>query len=228
MRCLAQYIATPPVEPLEDERNITSRYRRIQTNLRGADGSNDTTYEVQAWGNGRGGIDAEWERFHEAWKESYLQNGYFNSSRTAVIPATTAKDMDTVMAALATASPATASLVAAAGTALAPATGANKARGKTPAATVTADRMDRGKTMAATVMERPQQQWRAAQRPPKRQRPVASLPLHPGEGQGEGRPPPTTYARRTPRRPIHRSAPILLRHKIATSQRSPLRIPLSS
>jgi hypothetical protein len=75
---VAQYMRTPPVEPLEDERNVTSRYRRIQTNLRGADGSNDTTYEVQAWGNGRGGMDAEWERFHSAWKESYLQNGYFN------------------------------------------------------------------------------------------------------------------------------------------------------
>ena len=33
---------------------------------------------MQAWGNGRGGIDAEWERFHDAWKESYLQNGYYN------------------------------------------------------------------------------------------------------------------------------------------------------
>ena len=75
---VAQYMRTPPVEPLEDERNVTSRYRRIQTNLRGTNGSNDTTYEVQAWGNGRGGIDAEWERFHDAWKESYLQNGYFN------------------------------------------------------------------------------------------------------------------------------------------------------
>jgi hypothetical protein len=75
---VAQYMRTPPVEPLEDERNVTSRYRRIQTNLRGTNGSNDTTYEVQAWGNGRGGIDAEWERFHDAWKESYLQNGYYN------------------------------------------------------------------------------------------------------------------------------------------------------
>jgi hypothetical protein len=77
---VAQYMRTPPVEPLDDERNVTSRYRRIQTNLRGTDGSNDSTYEVQAWGNGRGGIDAEWERFHNAWKESYLQNGYFNQS----------------------------------------------------------------------------------------------------------------------------------------------------
>jgi hypothetical protein len=71
---------TPPVEPLEDERAITSRYRRTRTNLRGTDGSFDTYYEVQAWGNGRGGIDAEWERFHSAWKESYLQNGFYNQS----------------------------------------------------------------------------------------------------------------------------------------------------
>jgi hypothetical protein len=75
---VAQYMRTPPVEPLEDERVVTSRYRRSRTNLRGAHGSVDTYYEVQAWGNGRGGIDAEWERFHDAWKESYLQGGYYN------------------------------------------------------------------------------------------------------------------------------------------------------
>jgi hypothetical protein len=77
---VAQYQRIAPVEPLEDERNVTSRYRRIRTNLRGTDGSIDSTSEVQAWGNGRGGIDAEWERFHDAWKESYLQNGYYNQS----------------------------------------------------------------------------------------------------------------------------------------------------
>jgi hypothetical protein len=75
---VAQYMRTPPVEPLDDPRLVTSRYRRSRTNLRGAQGSNDTYYEVQAWGNGRGGIDAEWERFHDAWKESYLQGGYYN------------------------------------------------------------------------------------------------------------------------------------------------------
>jgi hypothetical protein len=77
---VAQYQRIAPVEPLEDERNVTSRYRRIRTNLRGTDGSIDSTNEVQAWGNGRGGIDAEWERFHDAWKESYLQNGYYNQN----------------------------------------------------------------------------------------------------------------------------------------------------
>jgi hypothetical protein len=75
---VAQYMRTPPVEPLDDPRMVTSRYRRSRTNLRGNDGSFDTYYEVQAWGNGRGGIDAEWERFHDAWKESYLSGGFHN------------------------------------------------------------------------------------------------------------------------------------------------------
>jgi hypothetical protein len=76
---VAQYMRTPPVEPLDDPRLVTSRYRRSRTVLRGANGSVDTYYEVQAWGNGRGGIDAEWERFHNAWKESYLSGGYNQS-----------------------------------------------------------------------------------------------------------------------------------------------------
>src|SRR2546430_6419489 len=46
--------------------------------MRGTDGSQETYYDVQSWGNGRGGIDAEWERFHDAWKESILQGGYYN------------------------------------------------------------------------------------------------------------------------------------------------------
>jgi hypothetical protein len=77
---VAQYMRTPPVEPLDDPRLITSRYRRIRTNLRGTDGSLDSTYEVQNWGNGRGGLDAEWERFHDAWKESELTGGFYNQS----------------------------------------------------------------------------------------------------------------------------------------------------
>ena len=57
---------------------VTSRYHRTRTNLRGIGGSVETYYDVQSWGNGRGGIDAEWERFHDAWKESFLQGGYYN------------------------------------------------------------------------------------------------------------------------------------------------------
>jgi hypothetical protein len=70
---------TPPVEALDDQRIVTSRYRRSRTNLRGTNGSFDTYYQVQAWGNGRGGIDAEWERFHNAWKESILSGGFYQS-----------------------------------------------------------------------------------------------------------------------------------------------------
>jgi hypothetical protein len=77
---VAQYERIRPVEPLEDERNVTSSYRRTQTNLSGADGSTDTYYQVQAWGNGRGGMDAEWERFHDAWRHSVLAAGYSNVS----------------------------------------------------------------------------------------------------------------------------------------------------
>jgi hypothetical protein len=75
---VAQYERKPPVEPLADQRNVTSSYRRTRTNLRGLDGSYDDAYQVQAWGNGRGGLDAEWERFHDAWKESILSGGYYN------------------------------------------------------------------------------------------------------------------------------------------------------
>ena len=74
---VAQFERTPPVEDLDDVRNITSSYRRTQTVLRGPDGSSDVYYQVQAWGNGLGGIDAEWERFHEAWKESILSSGSY-------------------------------------------------------------------------------------------------------------------------------------------------------
>jgi hypothetical protein len=83
---VAQYERIRPVEPLEDERNVTSSYRRTQTNLRGADGSTDTYYQVQAWNNDRGGIDAQWERFHDAWKESYLQGSYYNQSPGGFMP----------------------------------------------------------------------------------------------------------------------------------------------
>ncbi|HEY4231914.1 MAG TPA: hypothetical protein VGM76_00680 [Lacipirellulaceae bacterium] len=76
---VAQYERVPPVEPLEDERNVTSSYRRTRTVLRGADGSSDTYYQVQAWGNGRGGLDAEWERVNDAWKQAYITGGYYSS-----------------------------------------------------------------------------------------------------------------------------------------------------
>lgn len=77
---VAQYQRLPAIQPLDDPRMVTSRYRRVTTNLRGSDGSLDSTYEVQNWGNGRGGLDAEWERFHNAWRDSYLTGGFYNQN----------------------------------------------------------------------------------------------------------------------------------------------------
>jgi hypothetical protein len=75
---VAQYERIPPVEPLEDERNVTSVYHRTHTILRGADGSTEQYYQVQNWGNGRGGLDAEWERVNDAWQQAYITGGYYS------------------------------------------------------------------------------------------------------------------------------------------------------
>jgi hypothetical protein len=76
---VAQYTQTPPVEPLPDQRAVSSGYARTRSVLRGADGGVSTYYRVQSYGNGRGGIDAEWERFHDAWRGSTVAGGNFNS-----------------------------------------------------------------------------------------------------------------------------------------------------
>jgi hypothetical protein len=76
---VGQYSMKPPIEPLDDPRLVTSGYSRTRTVLRGVDGSADTTYRVQSYGNGRGGLDAEWERFHDAWRGSTIGGGYFQS-----------------------------------------------------------------------------------------------------------------------------------------------------
>lgn len=72
---VAQYTMKPPIEPLDDPRLVTSGYSRSRTVLRGPDGSVDTHYRVQNFGNGRGGMDAEWERFHDAWRGSTIAGG---------------------------------------------------------------------------------------------------------------------------------------------------------
>jgi hypothetical protein len=85
---VGQYARIEPVEPLPDQRNVTSGYRRTVTNIRGTDGSLDTSYQVQNWANGRGGLDAEWERVNDAWQQAYLtgssfttQNGFHDRGR---------------------------------------------------------------------------------------------------------------------------------------------------
>ncbi|MEM9657340.1 MAG: hypothetical protein AAF961_03175 [Planctomycetota bacterium] len=76
---VAQYDRLPAIEPLDDPRLYTSGYSRSRTVLRGADGSADTYYRVRSYGNGRGGLDAEWERFHDAWRGSTIAGGAFNA-----------------------------------------------------------------------------------------------------------------------------------------------------
>jgi hypothetical protein len=75
---VAQYEAVAPIEPLPDQRLVTSGYSRSRSTLRGADGSSDTYYRVQSYGNGRGGLDAEWERFHDAWRGSTVGGGAYS------------------------------------------------------------------------------------------------------------------------------------------------------
>jgi hypothetical protein len=76
---VAQYAMKPPIEPLDDPRLVTSGYSRSRTVLRGPDGSVDTSYRVQSYGNGRGGLDAEWERFHDAWRGSTIAGGEYQA-----------------------------------------------------------------------------------------------------------------------------------------------------
>jgi hypothetical protein len=78
---VAQYMRKPPVEPLADQRDVTSSYRRTRTNIQGRSGSYDTSYQVQAWGNGRGGLDAEWQMFNDVWQDSVLAGSYYNSNQ---------------------------------------------------------------------------------------------------------------------------------------------------
>lgn len=73
---VAQYMRGPAVEPLDDPRAVTSGYSRSRTVLRGADGSVDTRYRVQSYGNGYGGLDAEWERAHDALRGAPTFGGF--------------------------------------------------------------------------------------------------------------------------------------------------------
>ena len=75
---VAQYTQIAAVEPLPDQRQVTSGYSRTRTVLRGADGSASTYYRVTNYGNNNGGINAEWERFHDAWRGSTIGGGNFN------------------------------------------------------------------------------------------------------------------------------------------------------
>jgi hypothetical protein len=67
---IAQYAQHEPVEGLPDYRDTLSRYWTTRTQLRGVDGALDSVYEVRSFGNGRGGLDAQWERGFDAWQRA--------------------------------------------------------------------------------------------------------------------------------------------------------------
>ncbi len=73
---VAQYATPPPVQALPDNSDNVSGYRRTRVRQRGADGTIDTYYRVESFGNGRGGLDAEWERFYDAERKGYLLNDH--------------------------------------------------------------------------------------------------------------------------------------------------------
>jgi hypothetical protein len=84
---VAQYDMKPAIEPLDDPRLVTSGYGRTRTVIRGIDGTSDTYYRVTNYGNGRGGLDAEWERFHDAWRGSTVGGGgYFQGGYGGFVP----------------------------------------------------------------------------------------------------------------------------------------------
>lgn len=78
---VAQYSRKAPVEPLDDQRAVTSSYRRTRTVNNGRDGSIDTSYQVQAWGQGGGELGAQWQMFGDVWKESILSGSFYNGSQ---------------------------------------------------------------------------------------------------------------------------------------------------
>jgi hypothetical protein len=65
---------------------VTSGYRRVRTNLAGPDGSLDSYYGVSSYGNGLGGLDAQWERFHDAWRQSFTAGGSYFNQQVPIYP----------------------------------------------------------------------------------------------------------------------------------------------
>lgn len=80
---VGQYARKEPVEPLDDQRLVTSSYRRTRTVNNGRDGSMDTSYQVQAWGDGGGELGAQWQMFNDVWKEAILSGSFYNNEQAS-------------------------------------------------------------------------------------------------------------------------------------------------
>ncbi len=53
----------------------------MRSENRGRDGSIDTTYVVQGWGDGGGELDAQWQMFNDVWKEAILSGSFYNNQQ---------------------------------------------------------------------------------------------------------------------------------------------------
>jgi hypothetical protein len=73
---VAQYMPLPTLAALPDSRPFQSGYHRSRVAQRGAGGTTDDYYRVENWGNAQNGLNAEWERFHDAWSGSTLSGGF--------------------------------------------------------------------------------------------------------------------------------------------------------
>jgi len=80
---VGQYARKDAVEPLDDQRLVTSSYRRTRTVNNGRDGSMDTSYQVQAWGDGGGELGAQWQMFNDVWKEAILSGSFYNNEQAS-------------------------------------------------------------------------------------------------------------------------------------------------
>ncbi len=76
---VVQHTPLPAPAALPETADITSGYRKTRINLRGPDGTLDAYYRVQNFSAPAGGIDAQWERFDDAWRADYLQGGALTS-----------------------------------------------------------------------------------------------------------------------------------------------------
>jgi hypothetical protein len=76
---VVQHSPEPAPAALPETAPITSGYRKTRINMRGAGGSIDTYYRVQNFSAPVGGIDAQWERFDDAWRGAILQGGSYSS-----------------------------------------------------------------------------------------------------------------------------------------------------
>lgn len=75
---VAQFASKPAVAAFPDSSRYVSGQRRSRFSQRNADGSVENYYRVESWGNEQPGLNAEWERFHDAWLRSTTAGGYRN------------------------------------------------------------------------------------------------------------------------------------------------------